>query len=181
MPAMAASFGARKLFELRLLRRLRKPRASRWTEETCRLLARRLLLVGQLLIGEPHVAELDAVASVAGTGCAGFTISGAVSSSLKMRSQAAMAACRMLYLSLRSWMGRQKRCEYWMNMASTPMVTAPWSTPKPPRQMTSAMATEESNLDRRIVERVGEDGVFEGDHVQPVDVFKVLVGALLRG
>ena len=96
-----------------------------------------------------------------------------------MRSQAAMAACRMLYLSLRSWMGRQKRCEYWMNMASTPMVTVPWSTPKPPRQMTSAMATDGEHIDRRVVERVGEDGVFEGDHVLAVDGFKVGVGALL--
>ena len=61
-----------------------------------------------------------------------------------MRSLAAMADCRMLYLSLMSWMGRQKRSEYWMNMFSTPMVTTPESTPKPPRQMTSAMATAES-------------------------------------
>ncbi len=58
-----------------------------------------------------------------GIGCAGLTISGAESISLKMRSQAAIAACRMLYLSLRSWMGRQKRSENCVNMTSTPMVT----------------------------------------------------------
>ncbi len=34
-------------------------------------------------------------------------------------------------------------------------------------------------FDCRVVERVGKDGVFEGDHVQAVDVFKVVVGALL--
>ena len=36
--------------------------------------------------------EFDAVGSVAGVGCAGSTISGGESISLKMRSQAAMAA-----------------------------------------------------------------------------------------
>ena len=61
-----------------------------------------------------------------------------------MRSLAAMADCRMLYLSLISWMGRQKRSEYWMNIFSTPMVTAPEITPKPPRETTRAMATMES-------------------------------------
>ena len=35
-------------------------------------------------------------------------------------------------------------------------------------------------FDRGIVERVGEDRVFERDHVQAVDVFEVVVGALLR-
>ena len=34
-------------------------------------------------------------------------------------------------------------------------------------------------VDRGVIERVGEDRVLEGDHVLPVDVFKVLVGALL--
>ena len=34
-------------------------------------------------------------------------------------------------------------------------------------------------IDRRIVERVGEDRVFERDHVLAVDVFKVVEGALL--
>ena len=33
-------------------------------------------------------------------------------------------------------------------------------------------------IDRRVVERVGEDRVLEGDHVLPVDGFEVLVGAL---
>src|ERR1039458_9879293 len=34
-------------------------------------------------------------------------------------------------------------------------------------------------VDRGVVKRVGEDRVFEGDHVLAVDVFKVLVGARL--
>src|ERR1700678_1327183 len=33
-------------------------------------------------------------------------------------------------------------------------------------------------IDRGIVERVGKDRVFEGDHVLAIDVFKVLEGAL---
>ena len=57
------------------------------------------------------------------TGRAGLTISGAESISLKMRSHAAIAACRMLYLSLKSWIGRQNRSENCVNMISTPMVT----------------------------------------------------------
>ena len=127
-----------------------------------------LLLLGQFLIGEPDVAELDAVAAVAGTGWAGLTISGSVSSSLKMRSQAAMAACRMLYLSLRSWMGRQKRCEYWMNMASTPMVTAPWEHAEAAAPDDQRDGDGGEHLHRRIVERIGEDGVFKGHHVLPL-------------
>jgi len=82
-----------------------------------------------------------------------------------MRSHAAMAAWRMLYLSLRSWIGRQKRSEYMLNMVNTPMVTEPDSTPKPPRHKTSAMATTESRFEPRVIKRVGKDGVFERDHV----------------
>ena len=75
-------------------------------------------------------------------------------------------------------MGRQKRCEYMLNMASMPMVTVPERTPKPPRQMTRAMAIDGEDFDRRVVERVGKDGVFEGDHVEAVDGFEIVVGAL---
>ena len=76
---------------------------------------------------------------------AGETISGAVSSSLKTRSLAAMAACRMLYFSLRSWMGRKKRCAYCMKATRMPRVTVPRNTPPPPCQMMSAMAMELSS------------------------------------
>ena len=34
-------------------------------------------------------------------------------------------------------------------------------------------------LNRGVIERIGHDGVFEGDHVLPVDGFELLVGALL--
>ncbi len=78
-------------------------------------------------------------------GAGGLCSSAGVSSSLKTRSLAAIAACRMLYFSLRSWMGRKKRWEYWIKATSTPIVTALRSTPNPPSQITRAMATELSN------------------------------------
>jgi hypothetical protein len=48
-----------------------------------------------------------------------------------MRSEAAMAACRMLNFSERSEMGRQKRSEYWMKATSAPRVRVPVSTLPP--------------------------------------------------
>src|ERR1035438_1055653 len=44
----------------------------------------------------------------------------AVSSSLEIRSLAAMADCRMLYFSLKSVIGRKKRSAYWIKATSTP-------------------------------------------------------------
>ena len=76
-------------------------------------------------IGEPHVVELDAARAIGHlAAAAGETISAGVSSSLKMRSLEAMADCRMLYFSLKSWIGRKKRCAYCMNATSTPSVTS---------------------------------------------------------
>ena len=64
-----------------------------------------------------------------------------VSSSVKMRSDDAIAACRMLNFSDRSLIGRKKRCEYWMNATSAPIVMAPASTRPPQNQMMSAEAS----------------------------------------
>ena len=121
---------------------------------------------------------------------------GSVSSSLKMRSPAAMAACRMLYLSLRSWMGRKKRCAYWMKAMRTPSVTVP----KMPSGAMRLRCVEEAGvaqngvaatpdderdgggaeeLDDGIVERVGEDGVGPGLFVLGVDGGEVVEGAAL--
>ncbi len=99
--------------------------------------------------------------------------------SLKTRSLAAMAACRMLYFSLRSCIGRKNRCAYWINATSTPIETAPRSTPRPPIQITMRDRDRAENLDYRIVQRVGQDRILEGDQVRAVDGFEVLVGALL--
>ena len=95
-----------------------------------------------------------------------------------MRSQAAMAACRMLYLSLRSWIGRQKRCEYMLKLASMPMVTdaGEHAEAAAPDDQRDGDGREQFN--GRVVERIGEDRVFERDHVQAIDGFEVLVGAL---
>ena len=63
------------------------------------------------------------------------------SSSLKMRSDDAMAACRMLNFSDMSEIGRKNRCEYSRNATSEPSVSVPESTHRPPYQMVSAAAS----------------------------------------
>ena len=76
-------------------------------------------------------------------------------------------------------MGRKKRCEVlderrpacrWRRRSQDAEAAAP-------DHQRDGDGTEK--FDRGIVERVGEDRVFEGDHVLAVDRFKVLVGALL--
>src|SRR5215831_15989075 len=85
-------------------------------------------------------------------GAEGETTAIGVSSSLNMRSLAAIADCSMLYFSLKSMIGRKNRIEYWMNAISTPSEAAlPTKcrealriTSLPPHQITEAMATEEN-------------------------------------
>ena len=74
--------------------------------------------------------------------------------------------------------GRQKRCEYMLNMASTPMETEPVMHAEASAPDYKGNGHRREQLDRRVVEGVGEDRVFERDHVQAVDVFEVVVGAL---
>ncbi len=61
-----------------------------------------LLRLRHAAVGKPYVVELDAPRPARLLGCCGETTCGCVSSSLKTRSLAAMADCRMLYFSLRS-------------------------------------------------------------------------------
>ena len=61
-----------------------------------------------------------------------------VSSSVKMRSEAAIAACRMLNFSDRSVIGWKNRREYCRNATSTPSDTTPSFAQPPPIQMISA-------------------------------------------
>ncbi|MND00508.1 hypothetical protein D3C83_191500 [compost metagenome] len=63
------------------------------------------------------------------------------SSSLKIRSDDAMAACITLNLSDMSLMGRKNRCAYCRNATSAPSVSVPASTVMPPYQMISADAS----------------------------------------
>ena len=63
------------------------------------------------------------------------------SSSLKMRSDEAIADCRTLNFSDMSLIGRKKRCEYCRNATSAPSVSVWRSTPPPPYQMISADAS----------------------------------------
>ena len=47
------------------------------------------------------------------------------SSSLKIRSDDAIADCRTLNFSDMSLIGRKNRCEYWRNATSAPSVSVP--------------------------------------------------------
>ena len=58
-------------------------------------------------------------------GARGDAIATGSSSSLKMRSEEAIAACRMLNFSDMSLIGRKKRCEYCRKATSDPIVSAP--------------------------------------------------------
>jgi hypothetical protein len=58
-----------------------------------------------------------------------------------MRSEEAMAACRMLNFSERSEMGRQNRSEYWMKATRAPRVSVPAITRHPPYRMMRAVAS----------------------------------------
>ncbi len=53
---------------------------------------------------------------------------GCVSSSLKIRSDDAIADWRRLNFSEMSLIGLKKRCEYWMKATSVPSVSAPART-----------------------------------------------------
>ena len=63
--------------------------------------------------------------AAAGAGCAGDSIATGSSSSLKIRSDDAIADCRTLNFSDMSLIGRKKRCEYWRNATSAPSVSVP--------------------------------------------------------
>ncbi len=87
------------------------------------------------VVREPHVIELDPPARRRAwrrTGDAGVTTAGVVSSTVKMRSEAAIAACMMLNFSDRSEIGWKNRREYCRNATSTPSETTPSSAHPPP-------------------------------------------------
>ena len=71
----------------------------------------------------------------------GVLIATGSSSSLKIRSDEAIADCRTLNFSDMSLIGRKKRCEYCRNATSAPSVSAPVMTLAPPYQMISADAS----------------------------------------
>ena len=64
-----------------------------------------------------------------------------VSSSVKMRSDDAIAPCSTLNFSDRSLIGRKNRCEYCRKATSDPSVSASRSTQPPPTQSSSAAAS----------------------------------------
>ena len=115
------------------------------------------------VVGERHVVEDDVAARAVRTAArdrrrrterlrsgaripdpdveSGDSILTGVSSSLKMRSDEAIAACRTLNFSDMSLIGRKKRCEYCRNATSAPSVSVPCSVQPPPNQMMSAAAS----------------------------------------
>src|SRR5947209_7775934 len=68
---------------------------------------------------------------------------GLSSRSMKTRSEAAMAACMMLYFSARSRIGWKARSVYWKKATSTPRETVPCSTAPEPYHMRRAVANIE--------------------------------------
>ena len=95
-------------------------------------------------VAERHVVEHDVPVRrlwPRGRPAPGSVMTTAVSSSVKIRSEEAIAACRRLNFSDRSLIGRKNRCEYWMNATSAPSVSAPAMTRPPPYQMIRAVAS----------------------------------------
>ena len=72
----------------------------------------------------------------------GFRMAGSTSSSPKIRSEEAMAACMTAYFAPRSRMGRKNRFVYSMNATSPPKVSIPRQIWPPPYQRSSATAAE---------------------------------------
>ncbi len=86
-------------------------------------------------VAEPDVAEFDfAARGFEADGVGGRDAGAGSSRSLKMRSEAAMADCRMLNFSLRSWIGRKKRVAYIVKAVRTPRLRVLLSTRLPPDQ-----------------------------------------------
>ena len=113
------------------------------------------------LVGKPDVVEDDVPGGgrVRGTDwpeAGDWTITGS-SSSLKIRSDEAIADCRTLNFSDMSLIGRKKRCEYWRNADQRAERQLCRSTLAPPYQMISAEASARDDFDRRIEHGVVED------------------------
>ena len=95
-------------------------------------------------VGEPDVLEHD-VAARAGrarpSARAGEAMVTGVSSSVKIRSDDAIAACSRLNFSDMSLIGRKKRCAYCRKATSAPRSACPVPTQPPPATMISAAAS----------------------------------------
>ena len=81
------------------------------------------LLLVEGLVGEPDVAELDAAGVVAGDGSGGRDDRRLGVEEFEDALAGGHGGLQDVVLSLRSWMGRKKRCAYWMKAMRMPMVT----------------------------------------------------------
>ena len=129
-------------------------------------------------VGEPHVIEHDVPRRrdrPRRTGRAGdCDRSTGSSSSLKIRSDDAIADCRTLNFSDMSLIGRKNRCEYWRNATSAPSVSvlpqhARAAVPDDQRRRQRA-----DRLDRRVEHRVVEDRLDVGVAVLAIDLVEAL-------
>ena len=80
-----------------------------------------------------------------------------VSSSLKIRSDDAIAACSTLNFSDMSLIGRKNRCEYCRNATSEPSVSVPCHRPAAAEPDDQRRGERADDLDRRVEHRVVED------------------------
>ena len=90
------------------------------------------------------------------TGVAGDSIVTGASSSAKIRSDEAIAACSRLNFSDMSLIGRKKRCAYCRKATSVPSVSVPPCTQPPPQPDDQRRRQRAHQLDRRIEHRVVE-------------------------
>ena len=97
-----------------------------------------------------------------------------VSSSVKIRSDDAIAACSRLNFSDMSLIGRKKRCACCRKATRAPMVSVPVPTQWPPATMMSAAARRRHRFDRRVEHRVVEDRLDVGVAVAAVDRLEAL-------
>ena len=74
-----------------------------------------------------------------------------------MRSETAIAACRMLNFSERSEIGRQKRSEYWMKATSAPSVRRAREHARAAVEQDEGRGHRGQELDRGVEDRVVED------------------------
>ena len=103
------------------------------------------LFRSEALVGEPDVAELDAAGARAGQGIGGCGDFGGCVEQLEDALAGGHGGLQdVVFVAKGPGWGGRSASEYWMKATRMPMVTVPRRTPRPPIQMTSAMATEES-------------------------------------
>ena len=136
----------------------------------------RLGALAALVVGKPDVVEHDVPARRARHGDrlrrATRSRTGS-SSSLKIRSDDAIADCRTLNFSDMSLIGRKKRCEYCRNATSAPSVSVPAEHAGAAVPDDQRRGQRADRFDRRIEHRVVEDRIDVGVAVLAIDLVEL--------